>query len=324
MLHAVKKPVLWIAVMFAATIAAFAADQEAGTVIREVPMYVSPDVSAQRVAVVTRGRDVALVMGRSNVGGTSWAHVFVKVDVGLTSEKDVSGWIESRYLVTPATPNADQVIFGEAVDSEKQAEQRGGRRHAAEDAMRLYYRLYQYWPNSPLAGEALWRTADIRWQLEKAGVIQRPSIHELSPDLRTQIDDELMKEVRKKFAQTKWADLAAYDMIDNKLCFDWKGEASCPEKEAEIYEKYSREHPQSPKAGEALYNAAYRQAALVDIYKGYHQQDKAERARRKGLELTQEIISRFPDGDWKARAANLAYALQQNIAVYGNGASGSN
>ncbi|HKF24251.1 MAG TPA: hypothetical protein VKE93_21965 [Candidatus Angelobacter sp.] len=324
MLHAVKKPVFWIAAMFAAAVPAFAADQEAGTVIREVPMYVSPDVTAQRVAVVTRGRDVALVMGRSNVGGNSWAHVFVKVDVGLTSEKDVSGWIESRYLVTPATPNADQVIFGEAVDSENQAEQRAGRRHAAEDAMRLYYRLYQYWPNSPLAGEALWRTADIRWQLEKAGVIQRPSIHELSPDVRTQIDDELMKEIRKKFAQTKWADLAAYDMIDNKICFDWKGEASCPEKEAEIYEKYSREHPQSPKAGEALYNAAYRQAALVDIYKSYHQQDKAERARKKALELTQEIISRFPDGDWKARAANLAYALQQNIAVYGNGASGSN
>jgi hypothetical protein len=324
MLRAVKKPAVWIAVMFAAAVAAFAADQEAGTVIREVPMYVSPDVSSQRVAVVTRGRDVALVMGRSNVGGTSWAHVFVKVDVGLTSEKDVSGWIESRYLVTPATPNADQVIFGEAVDSENQAEQRGGRRHAAEDAMRLYYRLYQYWPNSPLAGEALWRTADIRWQLEKAGVIQRPSVHELSPDVRTQIDDELMKEVRKKFAQTKWADLAAYDMIDNKICFDWKGEASCPEKEAEIYEKYSREHPQSPKAAEALYNAAYRQAALVDIYKSYHQQDKAERARRKALELTQEIITRFPEGDWRLRAANLSYALQQNIAIYGSGASGPN
>jgi hypothetical protein len=323
MIHVRKKFMLVIPALLSAA-GAFAADQEAGTVIREVPMYISPDVSAQRVAVVTRGRDVALVMGRSNVGGTSWAHVFVKVDVGLTSEKDVSGWIESRYLVTPATPNADQVIFGEAVDSEHQAEQRGGRRHAAEDAMRLYYRLYQYWPTSPLAGEALWRTADIRWQLEKAGVIQRPSSRELSPDMRTQIDDELMKEVRKKFAQTKWADLAAYDMIDNKICFDWKGEASCPEKEAEIYEKYSREHPQSPKAAEALYNAAYRHAALVDIYKSYHQQDKSERARRKGLELTQEIISRFPDGDWKARAANLAYALQQNIAVYGSAASGPN
>ena len=57
--------------------------------------------------------------------------------------------------------------------------------------MRLYYRLYQYWPTSPLAGEALWRAADIRWQLEKSGVILRPSSRELSPDMRTQIDDEI-------------------------------------------------------------------------------------------------------------------------------------
>ncbi len=55
--------------------------------------------------ILTRGRDVALVMERSNIGGKTWAHVFVKVEVGLTSEKDVSGWIEGRFLVTPATPN---------------------------------------------------------------------------------------------------------------------------------------------------------------------------------------------------------------------------
>ena len=324
MLHAGKKPVLLVTAMLVAAVAAFAAEQEAGTVIREVPMYVSPDVNAQRVATVTRGRDVALVIERSKIDGRSWAHVFVKVDVGLTSEKDVSGWIEDRFLVTPATPNADQVIFGEAADSEHQAEQRGGRRHAAEDAMRLYYRLYTYWPSSPLAGEALWRAADIRWQLEKAGVVLRPSSRELTPDMRTQIEDEMMKEVRKKFPQTKWADLAAYDMLDNKICFDWKGEASCPEKEADLYEKYAREHPQSPKAAEALFNAAYRQAALVDIYKSYNQRDKAEHARNKGLALSQEIISRFPEGDWKPRAANLDYALQQNIAVYGSGATGTN
>ena len=313
-----------VVTLLLATAAGLAADQEAGTVIREVPMYVSPDLNAQRVAVVTRGRDVALVMERSNVGGKPWAHVFVKVEIGLIAEKDVSGWIEGQYLVTPATPNADQIIFGEAADSENQAEQRGGRKHAAEDAMRLYYRLYQYWPSSPLAGEALWRAADVRWQLETAGVILRPSSRELSPDARTQIDDQLMNEVRKKFPHSKWADMAAYDMLDNKICFDWKGEAGCPEKEAELYEKYAREYPQSPKAAEALYSAAYRQAALVDIYKGNNQRDKAEHARAKGLTLAQEVVSRFPEGDWKARATNLAYALQQNIAVYGSAAKGPN
>src|SRR5215472_1731682 len=305
-------------------IVSLAAEKEGGTVIREVTLYISPDSGAQRVGTITRGRNIPLIMDRSNVGGKPWVHVLAVVDASEVGVKEVSGWLEGRYLITNNTPNGDQILYGEAVDSENQAERRGGRRHAGEDAMRLYYRIYDYFPNSPLAGEALWRFADIRWQLEKSGVLARPSAHEMSPDMRDQIDDQSMKEVIKKFPHTKWADLAAYDMIDNKVCGEWKGEASCPEKESEIYEKYAREHPQSPKAAEALYNAAWRQAALVDIYKGYHQQDKAERARRKGLELTQEIISRFPDGDWKARAANLAYALQQNIAVYGNGASGSN
>ena len=187
--------------------------------------------------------------------------------------------------------------------------------------MRLYYRLYEYFSSSPLAGEALWRSADIRWQLEKSGVMARPSAREMSPDMRTQIDDETMKLVIKKFPHTKWADLAAYDMIDNKVCGDWKGETSCPEKESDIYEKYAREHPQSPKAPESLYNAAWRQAALVDIHKGNHQQDKAEHARKRGLELAQELAAKYPDSDWKPRAANLIYALQQDITIYGTGAA---
>lgn len=299
----------------------FAADKEGGTVIREATLYVSPDATAQRVGTVTRGRNIPLIMDRSTIEGKNWVHILAVVDAGLTSVKEVSGWLDAKLLITNATPNGDQIIFGEAADSEHQAEQRGGRKHAAEDAMRLYYRIYEYFPNSPLAGESLWRFADINWQLEKSGVLARPSAHEMSPDMRTQIEDEHMKEVIKKFPHTKWADLASYDMIDNKVCGDWKGESECPEKESDIYEKYAREHPQSPKAAEALYNAAWRQAALVDIHKGNHHPDKAEHARKKALELAQEIVTKFPDGDWKPRAATLSYALQQNITVYGNGAA---
>src|SRR6516225_9998244 len=287
MIHQCRTRILLTAFLLLAAVApAFAADKEGGTVIRDASMYVSPDVNAQRVAVVSRGRNVPLIMDRATIDGKPWVHVLAVVDAGLTSIKEVSGWIDGKLLITNGMPNGDQIIYGEAADSENQAETRGGRRHAAEDAMRLYYRIYDYFPNSPLAGEALWRSADIRWQLEKQGVLARPSSREMSPDMRTQIDDETMREIQKKFPHSKWADLAAYDMIDNKVCGDWKGEASCPEKESEIYEKYAREHPQSPKAAEALYNAAYRQAALVDIYKSYRQQDKAERARRKALELT--------------------------------------
>lgn len=318
-----KQSGLILSVVLAAIGAARAADPERGTVIREAPMYVSPDVNAQRVGVATRGRDIPLIAERSTIDGKSWARVLATVDTSLEEPKEISGWIESRLLITTATPNADQIIYGEAVDSERQAEQRRGRRHAAEDAMRLYYRLYEYFPNSPLAGESLWRAADIRWQLEKAGVSLRPSSHEVDPEMREHMDDEFMKLIGKKFPHSKWADLASYDLIDNKLCGEWKGETSCPEKESDMYEKYAREHPQSPKAAEALYNAAWRQAALVDLYKSNNQQDKAEHARKKSLELAQEITSRFPDGDWKPRAANLIYALQQNIPTYGTGNTSS-
>src|SRR5262249_5433850 len=108
-------------------------------------------------------------------------------------------------------------------------------------------------------------------------------------------------------------DLASYDLIDNKVCGEWKGDAKCPEKESDLYEHYAHEHPQSPKAAEALYNAAWRQAALVEMYKTAHQQDKSEKAKRKGIEIAQELSGQYPDGDWKPRALALIYTLQQNI-----------
>ena len=89
-----------------------------------------------------------------------------------------------------------------------------------------------------------------------------------------------MKQVIKKYPRTKWADLAAYNLIDNKICGDWQGQTKCPEKETEIYLKYAEEHPQSPKTAEALYNAAWRQAALVSLYKSDNDTKKAFTASR--------------------------------------------
>jgi hypothetical protein len=302
-----------------------AQQKEQGTIIDEVQMYVSPDANAQKLARATRGRDVPLVMERTKIGDQSWAHVLIIVDVDREREtnRQITGWVPSKVVISTATPNADQIIFGEAVDSENQAEQRGGRKHAAEDAMRLYYRIYDYWPNSPLAGEALWRAADVRWQLEKADVRMRPSSREMSPDLRNPIDDEPMKLVMKKYPHTKWSDLAAYDLIDNKLCGSWKGETHCPEKESELYEKYAREHPQSPKVAEALFNAAWRQAALVQMYGAQHDKER-DKARRKATELAQEAAAKSSVGDpkladWKPRAMELMYSLQQGIPTYDAG-----
>jgi hypothetical protein len=308
---------LLAALVLALAAAAPAADKEHGTVISESTLYVSPDPTAQKLGRVTRGRDIFL-MDHTMVDGKAWSHLLAVVDVDIERQtaREISGWVPSTVVITTSTPNGDQIIFGEAVDSESQAEQRGGRKHAAEDAMRLYYRLYEYFPSSPLAGEALWRAADIRWQLEKADVMLRPSSREMDPNLRVPMDEENLKLVIKKFPHSKWADMASYNLIDNKLCGSWRGETKCPEKESELYEKYAREHPQSPKAAEALFNAAWRQGALVEMYRAGREQDKGEKARRKAVELAQEIAARYAEGDWKPRAMELSYALQQGIPTY--------
>jgi hypothetical protein len=308
----VRWPLLLIIAIAMLTPAAQAADKEHGTLIQEVPMYVAPDSNAQKVATATRGRDTFL-LARSTIDGKAWAQVLVVVDTARMEPREVSGWVDGRVVITVSTPNGDQIIFGEAVDSERQGEMRGGRRHAAEDAMRLYYRMQEYFPNSPLAGEALWRAADIRWQLEKAGVMTRPSSRERDASLRTEIEDDVMKELIKKFPHTRWADLASYDLIDNKLCGEWKDDVRCPEKESDMYEHYAHEHPESPKAAEALYNAAWRQAALVEMFRTAHQQDKSEKARKKGIEIATELAAKSVESDWGPRARALIYALQQNV-----------
>jgi len=294
-------------------------DKEHGTIIRETTMYVLPGPNSAQLTKISRGRDLA-VFEKTMIDNQPWVKIFATVEVRGEEPRDVTGWVDARYVVTNSTQNGDQVIFGEAADSESQAEVRGGRKNAAQDAMRLYYRLYEYFPASPLAGEALWRAADIRWQLEKSGLLSLPSSREKDPDLRQAMDEETMKEVIKKFPNTKWADQAAYEMLDNKFCGEWKGDPSCPEKESDLYEKYVKDHPQSPKAAEALYNAAWRQGCLVDMYKSNNDRKKSDKAHDKAVALAQQVIGlQNAQGDWKPRAAVLLYALQHNIPVYGNG-----
>jgi len=88
--------------------------------------------------------------------------------------KAITGWVLSRSVVQSTTQDGDRIIFGEAADSEDQASRRRGRRDAAQDALRLYYRIYDLMPASPLAAEALYRAADIRWQIERSDVMTRP------------------------------------------------------------------------------------------------------------------------------------------------------
>jgi len=281
-----------------------------GTPIRVASIYLSPDTSSNKLAEIERGREVVIL---ETSGG--WLHV----EAALTEEKIITGWMLNKGVVQGSTPDGDKIVFGEAVDSEDQASQRHGRRGAAQDAMRLYYRTAEYFPHSPIAGEAMYRSADIRWQIDKADVMSRPSAKEKEAFLREGMTEDFMKEVIKKFPGTKWADLAAFHLIENKLCGDWQGSAKCPEKEAEMYEKYASEHPQSPALAEALYDAAWRRSALIEMYKTEGQSKKSDESRGKAVTLAQKAVAQAPQSDWGTRSQLLLFMIEQNIPTYGNG-----
>jgi hypothetical protein len=283
-------------------------------IMREANIYVQPDTTAAKLSNITRGRELTVLEHSNN-----WAHVTATVREGdeFSDDRDISGWMLDKGIVCANTPNGDQILFGEAVDSENQASQRGGRKGAADDAKRLYYRLSEYFPNSPLAGEALYRAADIQWQIEKEDQSSRKSAKARDARDRLPIDDQLMKKVEKKFPRTKWADLAAFHMLDNKLCGDWNMESKCPEKEAELYEKYAAERPDSPSTPEALYDAAWRYGALMQIYPLEGQEKKVGEAKQKALATAQKLLSKNASPDWNARAQRLIYMVSNNIPVYG-------
>jgi outer membrane protein assembly factor BamD (BamD/ComL family) len=165
----------------------------------------------------------------------------------------------------------------------------------------------------------MYRSADIRWQLEKADVMSLPSAHEQDAYLRKGMNEDYFKKLIKKYPGTKWAYLAAFHFIDNKLCGDWQGQSKCPAKEAEIYENYAKDYPQSPALAEALYQAAYRWSALIEIYKTEENLKKSDEAKGRAITAAQRVISQAAQSDWADRAQRLLYMVQQGIPTYGNG-----
>jgi outer membrane protein assembly factor BamD (BamD/ComL family) len=295
-----------------------------GTIIREAIIYLSPDTSSNKLGQVERGRELILLDRSPN-----WLHVEALLGSSYAPDpafvlededqgKTISGWVLDSGVVWASTPNGDRIVFGAAVDSEEEASRRGGRRGAAQDALRLYRRVYDIFPTASLAGEALYRAADIRWQIDKTDMQSRPSARERESYLRYGINEDSMKLVMKKFPDSKWAQLAAFHLIDNKLCGDWQGSSKCPDKEADIYEKYVKEHPESPAAPEALYNAASRRAALIEIYKTEEQPKKSEQSKGLAIALAQQLISRYPQSDWSSRGQTLLFLVQQGVPTYGN------
>jgi len=298
------------------------ADALRGTLVHEETIHVAPNADAARLVEVGRGHELIILETSRD-----WVHVQAilreaRNEEGLTDEeaeaKTITGWILAKGLVSNTTQDGDRIIFGEAADSEDQASRRRGRRDAAQDAMRLYYRVYDLMPTSPLAAEALYRAADIRWQIERSDVMTRPSAHQREAYLRGQMQEDWMKLVIKKYPGTKWADMASFRLIENKLCGDWEGLTKCPDKEADLYENYAKDHPQSPAAPEALYNAAWRRSALIEIYKTEPNQKKAAESKDRALALAQKVVSQYGQSDWALRTQRLIFYIQQGIPTYGN------
>jgi hypothetical protein len=282
-----------------------AAEGEHATLIREEALSTSAGANAQKTGQVGRGSALT-ILERSTADGQPWVKISMAADQQAQVSRELTGWLPAKTVVTSSTANGDEVIFGQAVDSERQAEERGGRKGAAEDALRLYSRVPELFPGSPLAAEAAWRGADIRWQLAKTDFVRSGK----------PMEERYLRDVIAKFPQSKQAELAAYDLLEGQLCPEWRGMAECPTKESALYEQYAREHSQSPKAAEALYNAAWRQAALTDIYRINNDREKSEAARKKGIAMAQQIQSQQQDQDWKTRAIDLIYKLEKKISTY--------
>jgi hypothetical protein len=300
---------------------------EISTSVRDAPLYVGAEENTQKLATISAGREIVVVEHSGD-----WLRVFANTDEQEASDDlntpvfseeappPISGWMRDKGIVRAATPEGADVLFGVAANYEDQASDSTGSasRIAALTARLVYQRTASIFPQSPRAPEAAWRAADIRWQLDKEDVFSRPSAHEKENYLRQQIDETEMKKLEKVYPHTRWADLAAYDMIDNKVCGDWQGSTKCPEKEADLYLKYLEEHPDSPKAPEALYKAIWRECSLGDMYSADGDEKKSGQARDRAKELEQKLATKYPQSDYAARAADLVYKLEQSIPIYGS------
>jgi hypothetical protein len=295
------------------------------TALRVTWLYVAPDPTSEKVSRVQIGREM-VVAEKSG----PWLRVYANTDIEeMREQKDapefgtddtpppISGWMEAKGVVVETNAGGDLVLMGEAASQESLASDPRGPANAAQNARLLYKRLVEMYPNSPLVPEAAWRAADIQWQLQKADASTRPSAKERDAYLRDQMDEDELKKIVKYYPHTRPADFASYELIENKLCGDWQGQEKCPEKESEYYEKYAAENPDGAKTAQALYQAVYRQAVLVDMYGADGNDKKSTDARNHAHELAAKLKDKFPQTDSAWRAAALVYKLDEGIPVYG-------
>jgi hypothetical protein len=295
------------------------------TVLRVTWLYIAPSTSAQKIDRVQIGREM-VVAEKSG----AWMRVYANTDIEeLHNDKDeplvggdetappVSGWIEAKGVVEETTPNGDAILMGAAAGQEAAASNPRGPANAARSARLLYRRLVEMFPRSPLVPEAMWRAADIEWQIQRADAATLPSAHERDPDFRQQMDEDELRKVIKYFPRSKWAAFADFDLIDNKLCGDWQGSEKCPAKETELYIRYADEYPDGPRTAQALYEAVYRLAVLTDMFAADGNKSKSDEAHNEARTVAAQMKTHFPNSDYTYRAGALVYKLDEGVPVYG-------
>ncbi len=270
------------------------------TVLHDANVYVAADADAQKVSLVTPGHEDKPEFGD---------------DANVTP---ASGWIRDKGVVGPNTAGGDAILFGSAANFEEEAEHPHAPKGAAGAAHLLYKRVAEYFPDSPLAPEAAWRGADIRWQMEKLDASTLPSAKEQEAYLRPQLYEGELKKVMKTYPGSKFAAMAAFDLLDNKLCGDWQGLPKCPEMETGLYQKYAQQYPDGPKSAEALYNAVYRQGVVVTMYAVQEDRKRSQAAVQRTQALAQELKERYPKTDYAARGESIAFRVSQGIPIYGS------
>lgn len=295
------------------------------TVLHDTLVYEAADDSSQRVTEVLPGHEVVVVERNG-----PWVKVFANTDkpdriddaeipeFGPDAATPQSGWIKDKGLVSSATPDGDAILFGSAADLEDTASRPHAPTYAAMSAHLLYARVVDYFPQSRLDPEAAYRSADIRWQLTKLDNASLPSAHEQEAYLRPQIYEGDMKRVLKLYPQTDYAALAAWDLLDNKLCGDWQGLPKCPDMESHLYLKYAQNWPASSKAAEATYDAVYRYGVLVSMYLVDNNQGRSKSAAKEAEMIAADMRTRFPDSDFTRRAQSIVFRVQQGVAIFGS------
>ncbi len=296
------------------------------TVVHTANVYATADPANPPIATVAPGHELLV-----NQKNGAWVNVFANTDTKEdnpdtapeftdpnNAPQPITGWLRDKGIVGPKTPEGDAVLFGTAAGLEAEAAEPHAPKGAAESAGLLYRRVWEYFPESLLAPEAEFRSADIRWQLEKADNSTLPSAHEQDAGLRPQIYEGELKRVMKNYPNSPDAAKAAFDLLDNRVCGDWQGLPKCPESETGLYLKYADHYQGGPKSAEALYNAAFRQAALVTMYLVDENKKHSDEAAKNCQSIAERMRKEYPQSDYTTRAESLAFRVGQGVSTYGN------